>query len=180
MSQVAELDTPQQRQADAIDLEIGDVEAARIVIGAVRLHPFDIHARHQVEQVVDVGEAEIIHLAAADHRHRLGRFTQRQVQADNRGGGGKAVAFDHHSPRCAFPDLRAGKAAAENTVTRRKALKRRDMPRYLVENKTQNLVRHSPRGRPLSMLLRLTISCRMNRHKRHFRLWAGMVFCGYS
>ena len=71
-------------QADAVDLEGLDVEAARRIIDAVGFLRLHLNARHGLEQVVDVVELEILDLGAGDDADRLGRFALRQREAHRR------------------------------------------------------------------------------------------------
>ena len=121
--EVAELDTPGERQADAVDLEVGHVETARVEIGAIRLDALDIDADRLVEQVVDIGDREILDPLAIDDRHRLRRLAHRQRQGS--GGTGRLVGGGHDDARrvlcgvvgfCRAGDMRhhdKGKAAAQ-------------------------------------------------------------------
>ena len=99
-------------QADAVLLEVGDVEAAGGKVGAVGLDLLDLHAGHPGQQGAHLVEAEGLHLGLRGHAHGLGRLAQAQVQAGGRAGhrraegwrlfgrcGAGAVAHDHRAQR---------------------------------------------------------------------------------
>ncbi len=81
----ADLQAPIERLADAIDLEVDDVEAARIVIGAVGFIGLDIDAGDGRQHLVGVGQGELLDLRRRNHRHRLRRLAQRQIEAGSAG-----------------------------------------------------------------------------------------------
>ncbi len=74
--QVAILQAESERNTDAVELEIGDIETARRVIGAIGFDFFDSDAGGAGQYLIDIVELEIIHLGACDHRYRLRRFAQ--------------------------------------------------------------------------------------------------------
>lgn len=93
---LAELDVPDQRQADAVQLEVGDVEAAGVVLGAVGLDLLDVDARRLGQQVLHLGQAEVADLLRGDDRHRLRGLAQRHRQAGDRGHGLLRRSRHHH------------------------------------------------------------------------------------
>nr|GEU28216.1 hypothetical protein [Tanacetum cinerariifolium] len=78
-------------QADAVVLEVDDVESPRREIRAAGFHFFHRYARGGGQHVVDGGELEVVHLRAADHRDRLRGFAQVQVEAAGRLARARAV-----------------------------------------------------------------------------------------
>ena len=86
---LAVLQAVAERLADAVELEVDDVEAARVVISAVGLGAVDVHAGGAAQQGVHGVEAEVLDLGAGDDRNRLRSFTQREIEA-----GGAALRTD--------------------------------------------------------------------------------------
>ena len=89
-----------ERLADTVGLEIGDVEAARRVVGAVGFDLFDGDAGGGSEHVIDAGQPEIVHLRPRDDRDGLRRFAQRQVEAGGRGALAGGVEAGLFGARC--------------------------------------------------------------------------------
>ena len=73
-------DAPVVGQADAVDLGVLDLEAAREVVGAVGLPLLDLDAGGQAQRIVDTVGAELLHLLAAHHADRLRRVLDVQVE----------------------------------------------------------------------------------------------------
>jgi hypothetical protein len=87
--QIALLPPVGEGQAQAVDLEVADVEAARAVVGAVGLDALDLDAGGVVEHVVDAVEPEVIHLRTGEHADRLRRVLERQIEPGGRAGGAR-------------------------------------------------------------------------------------------
>ncbi len=92
--EVAELDAPEQRQADAVDLEAGDVETAGVVVGAVGLDLLHIDPGDLRQQGVHVDQGEVLDLPPGDHGHRLRRLAQAELQASRALGTLQPFALD--------------------------------------------------------------------------------------
>ena len=69
---------------DAVFADLGDVETARLVAELVAL-AVDVEAGGVFERVFQRGRAQIVHLLAGNHAHRLRRVFGRELKA---GGGG--------------------------------------------------------------------------------------------
>ena len=90
--EVAVLDAVGQRQAEAVALEVGDVEAAGGEIHAVGFHLFHDHAGGVGQDLVDVVQAEVVHPGAGDDADRLRGLARGQFQAGGGiGGAGRVV-----------------------------------------------------------------------------------------
>lgn len=93
-----------ERQTEPIHQEIGDIEAARAVEGAVRFDPLDVDTGGLLQHLIDVVHAEIVHLRARDDADRLRRLSQGQRQARGRGfRAGRIVAAAFGDQRIRFP-----------------------------------------------------------------------------
>ena len=76
----AGLDAERERDADAVDLERLDVEAAGGEIHAVGLAGLHVHAGNRGKQRVHVVELKILDLRARDDADRLRRLPECQVE----------------------------------------------------------------------------------------------------
>lgn len=86
----------------AVVLEVGDVEAASGVVGAVGFDFLHLHARHRLERIVDAGELEVAQLGAAQGGNRLRRLPRGQVELGRSTAGHGLVAVD--LGRCTVAD----------------------------------------------------------------------------
>lgn len=73
-------DAPVIGQADAVDLRVGDVKAARGERGAVGLPLVDDDAGAQAQRFVEIAGAEIAHLLGGHDADGLRRFLDVQIQ----------------------------------------------------------------------------------------------------
>ena len=73
------------RRGNPVVLEVVDREAAGIVVVAVSVVGRDGDARRMAHDVVDIVEAEVVHVLAGDHGDRLGCLARSQDQAGRRG-----------------------------------------------------------------------------------------------
>ena len=76
---VAELDAPDQRHADSVDLEVRDVEPARVEIRAVRFDLLDIDAGNLRKQLVHIVQRKVLDMLGGNDRDGLRRLAQRQI-----------------------------------------------------------------------------------------------------
>ena len=81
-----------ERNTHAVELEIGDVEAARGEVGTVGLDLLDSDAGGKFQHVVDAVELEVIDLGAGDGGDRLRGLPRSQLQLGRRAAGRGLVA----------------------------------------------------------------------------------------
>lgn len=89
---IAPLGSIGERQADAIQLEVVDVEAPCRVVGAVGLDALDRHARCVHQRVVHGIQAKVVELGPREGADGLRRFLRREGQSGGRARAPAAVA----------------------------------------------------------------------------------------